>query len=98
MFLQILRSADLKNFVRNDRTFSQLLTFLHEIAFEDNDVFADRNQMFFFAPVCWILDDDAALAANVRGRNRRRRRSWKSQLRLSDGALRTIPPRAADRP
>ena len=43
MLLQILRSADLENFVRHDRTFGQLLAFLHEVALEDDDVFASAG-------------------------------------------------------
>ena len=43
VLLQILRSADLENFVRNNRTFGQLLAFLHEVALEDDDVFGQAG-------------------------------------------------------
>ena len=55
MFLQILRSADFEDFVRNNRTFGKLLTFLHEIALEDDNVFSERNQMLFLGPSLGIL-------------------------------------------
>ena len=48
VFLQFLRSADVENFVRIDRAFGQLLAFLHEIALEDDDVLADRDEVFLF--------------------------------------------------
>ena len=57
MFLQFLRSADLENFVRNDRTFGQLLAFLHEVALEDDDVFVERDEMFLFRAGLRILED-----------------------------------------
>ena len=43
MLLQILRSADLENFVRHDGTFGELLAFLHEVALENDDVFGQRR-------------------------------------------------------
>ena len=48
VLLQFLRPADFENFVRNDRTFGQLLAFLHEVALEDDDVLRQRDQMLFF--------------------------------------------------
>ena len=48
VLLQFLRAADVENFVRVNRAFGQLLAFLHEIALEDDDVLADRNEMFLF--------------------------------------------------
>ena len=43
MLLQFLRTADVQNFMRIDRAFSQLLAFLHVVALEDDDVFADAE-------------------------------------------------------
>ena len=48
VLLQILRSADLENFVRDDRAFGELLAFLHEVALEDDDVLAERDEVFLF--------------------------------------------------
>ncbi len=97
VFLQFLRSADFENFVRNDRTFGQLLAFLHEVALEDDDVLGERNEMLFLGNRFRIFQNEAALAAD-------------SSAHLDDAvdlrnlsrvfradALRTIPPRAADR-
>ena len=47
VLLQILRSADLEDFVRNDRTFGELLALLHEVALEDDDVLVQRDEMLF---------------------------------------------------
>jgi len=55
MFLQILRSAHLEDFVRNNRAFRKLLAFLHKIAFEDNDVFGERDQVLFLGSGIRIL-------------------------------------------
>ena len=43
VLLQILRSADLEDFVRDDRTFGELLALLHEVALEDDDVLASAE-------------------------------------------------------
>ena len=43
VLLQFLRAADVENFVRNNRAFGQLLAFLHEVALEHDDVFADAE-------------------------------------------------------
>src|SRR6266481_2406170 len=41
MLLQFLWTADFQNLVRHDWTFGELLTLLHEIAFEHDDVLDD---------------------------------------------------------
>src|SRR6185436_14257004 len=64
VLLQFLRPADVENFMRDNRTFSQLLAFLHEIALEDNNVFADRNEVFLFRAGLRIFDDDRTFATN----------------------------------
>ena len=64
VLLQILRSADLEDFVRDHRTFGQLLAFLHEVALEDNDVLAQRNEVFLFGAGLGVLEDQLAFAAN----------------------------------
>ena len=43
VLLQILRSADLEDLVRHDRTFGQLLALLHEVALERDDVLASAG-------------------------------------------------------
>ena len=48
VLLQVLRSADLEDFVRNDRTFGELLALLHEVALEDDDVLGQRDEMLLF--------------------------------------------------
>ena len=45
VLLQVLRSADIENFVRDDGTFGELLAFLHEVALEDDDVLVERDEM-----------------------------------------------------
>src|SRR5438874_1908447 len=47
VLLQILWSADFQDFMRNNRTFSQLLAFLHEVALKDDDMLGQRNEMLF---------------------------------------------------
>ena len=59
MLLQILRSADLENFVRHDRTFGELLALLHEVALEDDDVLGQRDEMLFFRAGLRIFEDQA---------------------------------------
>ncbi len=48
VLLQLLRSADLEDFVRHDRAFGELLALLHEVALEDDDVLVERDEMFLF--------------------------------------------------
>ena len=48
MLLQFLRAANVEDFVRVNRAFGQLLAFLDEIALEDDDVFADGDEVFLF--------------------------------------------------
>src|SRR6266487_2890056 len=64
MFLQVLRSADFEDFMRNNRSFGELLTFLHEISFEDDDMFRERDEMFFLGPSVRVLQNEPSLPAN----------------------------------
>src|SRR6266436_6251959 len=64
MFLQVLRSADFEDFMRNNRSFSELLTFLHEVSFENDDVFRERDEMLFFGPSVRVLQNKPSLPAN----------------------------------
>ena len=66
VFLKFLRTAHVEDFMRIDRPFSELLAFLDVIAFEDDDVLADRDEVFLFRVRLRIFDDDAALAADAR--------------------------------
>ena len=66
VLLQFLRSADFEDFVRIHRAFGQLLAFLDEVALEDDDVLADRDEMFLFRAGLRVLDENAALAAHAR--------------------------------
>ena len=45
MLLQILRSADIEDFMRDDGAFGELLALLHEVALEDDDVLVERDEM-----------------------------------------------------
>ena len=40
IFLQVLRSADLEHFVRDDRAFGELLALLDDVALVDDEVLA----------------------------------------------------------
>src|SRR5579884_2821764 len=64
MFLQFLRAADLQDFVRHDGAFGQLLAFLHVIAFEHDDVFGERDEVFFLGAGLGIFDDQAPFTAH----------------------------------
>jgi hypothetical protein len=66
VLLQFLRAADVEDFVRVDRTFGQLLTLLHEVALEHDDVLADRDEVFLFELRLRVLDENATLAAHAR--------------------------------
>src|ERR1017187_8500865 len=66
MFLQFLRATDFENLVRVHRAFGELLAFLDEIALEDDDVLADRDEMLLRQLRLWIGDEHAALAAHAR--------------------------------
>src|SRR5947199_767300 len=63
MFLQVLRPANFEDFMRHNWTFGELLTFLHEISFEDDDMFRERNEMFFLGSGV-ILQNKPSLPAN----------------------------------
>ncbi len=65
MFLQFLRSADFKNFVRVHGAFGQLLAFLHHVALEDNDVLADGDEVFLLHLGLRVFDDNATFAAHA---------------------------------
>src|SRR6185436_7147677 len=65
MLLQFLRAANVEDFMRIDRAFSELLALLDVIALEDDDVFADRNEVLLFGVRLRIFDNNAALAANT---------------------------------
>ena len=45
--------------MRIDRAFGELLAFLHEVALEDDDVLADRDEVLLFHAGLRVLDDDA---------------------------------------
>src|SRR5690606_17127285 len=60
MLLQLLRPANIQNFVRDHRTFGELLTLLDEIALEDDDVLADGHEVLFFDAGLRILDEHGA--------------------------------------
>src|SRR5687768_3838370 len=66
VFLQFLRPADIKNFVRHHWTFGELLALLNKVALEDDDVLADRHEVLFFHAGLRILDHNGALTANGR--------------------------------
>ena len=64
VLLQILRSADLEDFVGHDWTFRQLRALFHEVAFKNNDVLGQRNKVLFFAASFRIFQDKLPFAAN----------------------------------
>src|ERR1035441_4369609 len=65
VLLQFLRAADVENLVRVDRAFGELLPFLDVIALEDDDMSADRNEVFLLHGGLLVLDEDTALAAHT---------------------------------
>src|SRR5207247_9622096 len=65
MFLQFLRAADVEDFVRVNWAFGQLLAFLDVIALEDDDVFANGDEVLFLDLGLLIGDDDTALAEHA---------------------------------
>src|SRR5258708_7858707 len=65
MLLQFLRAANVEDFVRVNRSFSELLAFLDIIALEHDDVFADRNKVFLFDGGLLIFVDDDSFAAHA---------------------------------
>src|SRR5207248_2284791 len=64
VLLQILRPAHFQNFVRYYWTLGHLLAFLHEIAFEHDDVFRERDQMLFFRFGLWVLQNKPPFSAD----------------------------------
>ena len=97
VLLKFLRAADVENFMRNDRTFGELLTFLHEVPLEDDDVLGERDQVLFLRAGVGIGDDQTAFAAHGAANIDNRRRSSRSRRHPWDGELRRAPPRAEDR-
>src|SRR4029077_17054324 len=63
VLLQLLRAAHFQNLVRHNGAFGQLLTLFHEIAFEDDDVLGEGNEMLFFSARVRIFQNQAAFAA-----------------------------------
>src|SRR5258708_15855404 len=64
VLLQILRSADIQDFMRYNATFSELRTFLHEIALEYDDGFIERDKVLFFLAAGCVAQDKPPLSAN----------------------------------
>src|SRR5438093_12886229 len=64
VLLQILRSADLENFMGDDRALGKLLTLLYEIALKHDNVFVKRDQVFFLGSGVGILQNQASLSAD----------------------------------
>ena len=50
--------------MRHNRAFSELLAFLHEIAFEYDDVLGKRNEMLFLSAGVRIFQNQTAFAAH----------------------------------
>ena len=65
VLLEFLRTADVENLVGINRAFGQLLALFDIIALEDDDVLADRDEVFLFHAGLLVLDEDAALATNA---------------------------------
>ena len=63
MLLQFLWTTHFQNFVRHNRAFSQLLTLLHVIAFEYDDVLGERNEMLFLSARVRIFQNQTPFAA-----------------------------------
>src|SRR5437588_4087830 len=66
VLLKFLRPADIEDFVRVNRAFSQLLAFLDIVALEDDHVFADRDEVFLFNLSLLVFNQDAAFATHTR--------------------------------
>ena len=64
MILQRLWTANFKYLVRIDRTLGQLLALLQQVTLENDDMFADRDEVLFLLPGLHIANDDRALAPN----------------------------------
>ena len=64
MLLQFLWTTHFQNFVRHNRAFSQLLTLLHVIAFEYDDVLGERNEMLFLSARVRIFQNQTPFAAD----------------------------------
>src|SRR6266446_3550513 len=64
MFLQVLWSADIKDFMRYNWTFGQLRTLLHKVPLEDDDVFIERDKVLFFLAAGCVAQDKPPFSAN----------------------------------
>src|SRR6266568_4682858 len=64
MLLQFLWTADFQNLVRHDWALSELLAFLHEIAFENDDVLGERDQMLFLGSCLGVFRSQTSLPAD----------------------------------
>src|SRR6266404_3977781 len=64
VLLQVLRSADIQDFMRYNGTFGELRAFLHEIALEYDDVFIERDKVLFFLAAGCVAQDKPPLPAN----------------------------------
>jgi hypothetical protein len=62
VLLELLRAADVEDFVRVNGALGELLALLDIVALEDDDVFADGDEVFLFDAGLLVLDQDAALA------------------------------------
>src|SRR6185503_15311321 len=65
VLLEFLRATNLEDFVRVDGPFGELLPLLDEVAFENDDVLADGDEVLFLGPRLRVLDEDAPLAAHA---------------------------------
>src|SRR6478672_6793189 len=63
VLLQLLRAAHFQNLVGHNGAFGQLLTLLHEIAFEYDDVLGKRNEMLFLSARVRIFQNQTPFAA-----------------------------------
>ena len=63
VLLQLLRAAHFQNLVRHNGAFGQLLTLLHVIAFEYDDVLGKRNEMLFLSAGVRIFQNQTPFAA-----------------------------------
>ena len=50
--------------MRNNRPFGKLLAFLHKIAFKNNDVLGERNEMFFLGTDLRVLQNKTPFSAH----------------------------------
>ena len=65
VLLQLLGSADLKNFMRHHRTFRQLLPLLDRVSLVDNQMLREGDEMFLFRTGLSVLNNQLLLAAEI---------------------------------